>query len=114
MLRFSLRIHNRKAERNKKNFFQDTDTLGSVTVRHCGYTAQVKVVGNVKKSKFEARELEVADQPNGGSNSLNVNRSGLFYRLMCAILGTWHFMWINMMKIFSLQSPSSCSQTKQC
>lgn len=74
----------------------------------------MKVVGNVKKSKFEAHELEVEDQPNGGSNSLNVNRSGLFCRLMCAILGTWHLMWISMVKSFSLQSPSSPSQTKQC
>lgn len=46
-------------------------------VRHCGYTAQVKVVGNPKKGKHEAHELEVEDQPNGGSNSLNINRSAL-------------------------------------
>ncbi|KAK4747206.1 hypothetical protein SAY87_026243 [Trapa incisa] len=51
----------------------DIDTFGVVMVRHCGYTAQVKVLGSLKKGKFEAGELEVEDQPNGGSNSLNVN-----------------------------------------
>lgn len=51
------------------------NSLGSVTVRYCGYTAQVKV-GNAKKGKFEGGELEIEDQPNGGSNALNINRSG--------------------------------------
>ncbi|XP_031385813.1 protein TSS isoform X2 [Punica granatum] len=52
---------------------RDRETLGSVIVRHCGYVAQVKVVGNIKKGKFEAGKLEIEDQPNGGSNSLNIN-----------------------------------------
>lgn len=43
-------------------------------MRHCGYIAKVKVVGNVNKRKFEAQEIEVDDQPDGGANALNVNR----------------------------------------
>lgn len=43
-------------------------------MRLCGYTAQVKVVGNIKKAKFEGRSLEMEDQLNGGANALNINR----------------------------------------
>ena len=55
-------------------FLQDTSSLGVVNVRHCGYTATVKVVGNVKKAKFHAQDIEIDDQPDGGANALNVNR----------------------------------------
>lgn len=48
--------------------------MGVVSVRHCGYVATVKVVGNVNKRKLEAQEIEVDDQPDGGANALNVNR----------------------------------------
>lgn len=56
------------------NFLQDTSSLGVVIVRHCGYTATIKVVGNVKKTKFETQEIEIDDQPDGGANALNINR----------------------------------------
>ncbi|KAI4325240.1 hypothetical protein MLD38_030655 [Melastoma candidum] len=50
----------------------DTTSLGNVVVRHCGYTAQVKVV--IKKTgKVEGHDLEIDDLPNGGANSLNLN-----------------------------------------
>ncbi|KAJ4851671.1 hypothetical protein Tsubulata_014495 [Turnera subulata] len=50
----------------------DTSSLGVVTVRLCGYTATVKVVGDVKKRKYDAQDIEIHDQPDGGANSLNV------------------------------------------
>ena len=56
------------------NFLQDTSSLGVVIVRHCGYTATVQVVGDVKKRKLMAQDIEIDDQPDGGANSLNVNR----------------------------------------
>ncbi|KAF5466795.1 hypothetical protein F2P56_016690 [Juglans regia] len=51
----------------------DTPSLGVVVVRHCGYTATIKVIGNVKKAKFETQEIEIDDQPDGGANALNIN-----------------------------------------
>ncbi|KAF4348671.1 hypothetical protein F8388_026084 [Cannabis sativa] len=51
----------------------DTSSLGIVNVRHCGYSATVKAVGNVNKRRFEAQEIEVDDQPDGGANALNIN-----------------------------------------
>ncbi|XP_044485664.1 protein TSS-like [Mangifera indica] len=51
----------------------DTSSLGIVIVRHCGYTAIVKVVGDVKKEKFEAQDIEIEDQQDGGANALNIN-----------------------------------------
>ncbi|XP_024035937.1 protein REDUCED CHLOROPLAST COVERAGE 3-like [Citrus sinensis] len=50
----------------------DTSSLGTVIVRHCGYTAVVKVVGDVKE-KFGTQDIEIEDQPDGGANSLNIN-----------------------------------------
>lgn len=43
-------------------------------VRHCGYTAMVNVVGEVKKGNGEARDILINDQSDGGANALNVNR----------------------------------------
>ncbi|GLT57310.1 hypothetical protein SLA2020_302920 [Shorea laevis] len=51
----------------------DTSSLGVVIVRHCGYTATIKVVGKVKKEKFETQDIEIDDQPDGGANALNIN-----------------------------------------
>ncbi|KAI6689904.1 hypothetical protein NL676_026732 [Syzygium grande] len=51
----------------------DTISLGNVIVKHCGYTAQVRVVAKKKIGKIEAHDLEIDDQPNGGANSLNLN-----------------------------------------
>ncbi|KAB2077910.1 hypothetical protein ES319_A06G125800v1 [Gossypium barbadense] len=51
----------------------DTSALGTVIVRHCGYTAIVSVVGDVKKEKSGARDIEIDDQPDGGANALNIN-----------------------------------------
>ncbi|XVF26533.1 hypothetical protein REPUB_Repub14bG0025400 [Reevesia pubescens] len=52
---------------------EDTSSLGTVIVRHCGYTAIVKVVGDVKKEKSGAQDIEIDDQPDGGANALNIN-----------------------------------------
>ncbi|ESR40646.1 protein TSS [Citrus sinensis] len=53
--------------------WSDTSSLGTVIVRHCGYTAVVKVVGDVTE-KFGTQDIEIEDQPDGGANSLNINR----------------------------------------
>ncbi|XP_050383818.1 protein REDUCED CHLOROPLAST COVERAGE 3 [Argentina anserina] len=51
----------------------DIPSLGVVNVRHCGYIATVKVVGKIKKGSYEAKDINIEDQPDGGANSLNVN-----------------------------------------
>ncbi|XP_071710062.1 protein REDUCED CHLOROPLAST COVERAGE 3 [Rutidosis leptorrhynchoides] len=51
----------------------DTASMGTVFVRHCGYTATVKIVGDIKKAKFMSQDIVIDDQPEGGANSLNVN-----------------------------------------
>ncbi|XP_014516280.1 protein TSS isoform X2 [Vigna radiata var. radiata] len=51
----------------------DTSSLTVVVVHHCGYTATVKVVGNVNMRKPKVRDIEIDDQPDGGANALNIN-----------------------------------------
>ncbi|KAL8042966.1 hypothetical protein ABFX02_09G087500 [Erythranthe guttata] len=51
----------------------DTSSLGVVVVRHCGYTATVKVVGDVKKGRCLLQDIDIDDQPDGGANALNIN-----------------------------------------
>lgn len=52
----------------------DTATLGVVIVKHCGYTAVVKVSGNEEKGvESLSREIDIEDQPEGGANALNVS-----------------------------------------
>ncbi|KAK7381565.1 hypothetical protein VNO80_00110 [Phaseolus coccineus] len=51
----------------------DTSSLAVVVVHHCGYTATVKVVGNVNMRKLKVRDIEINDQPDGGANALNTN-----------------------------------------
>ncbi|XP_071686090.1 protein REDUCED CHLOROPLAST COVERAGE 2-like [Rutidosis leptorrhynchoides] len=52
----------------------DTSTLGIVIVRHCGYTAVVKVETEVNwGGKPIPQDIDIEDQPEGGANSLNVN-----------------------------------------
>jgi len=53
---------------------QDTSSLAVVVVHHCGYTATVKVVGNVNMRKLKVGDIEINDQPDGGANALNINR----------------------------------------
>ncbi|KAL4571337.1 hypothetical protein LXL04_018095 [Taraxacum kok-saghyz] len=52
----------------------DTSTLGVVVVRHCGYTAIVKVEAEVNwDGKSIPQDIDIEDQPEGGANALNVN-----------------------------------------
>lgn len=53
---------------------QDTSTLGVLIVRYCGYTAIVKVSGDIKKGSYSTQDIDIEDQPDGGANALNVNR----------------------------------------
>lgn len=54
---------------------QDIATLGAINLRYCGYIATVKVEQreNVKSSN-PSQSIELLDQPDGGANSLNINR----------------------------------------
>ena len=74
---FSLSLTSKRPQPSLVELLQDTSSLGVVIVRHCGYTATIKVVGNVKKEKFETQDVEIDDQPDGGANALNINRSEL-------------------------------------
>ncbi|GAU27516.1 hypothetical protein TSUD_147100 [Trifolium subterraneum] len=53
----------------------DTPTLGAVIIRHCGYTAVVKVSPETDSagSPNGSLEIDIEDQPEGGANALNVN-----------------------------------------
>ncbi|XP_051134914.1 protein REDUCED CHLOROPLAST COVERAGE 3-like [Andrographis paniculata] len=51
----------------------DTSSLGVVVVRHCGYTATVKIVGDVKRGKNLPQDIDIKDEPDGGANALNIN-----------------------------------------
>ncbi|XP_050212325.1 protein REDUCED CHLOROPLAST COVERAGE 2 [Mercurialis annua] len=52
----------------------DTSTLGVVVVRHCGYTAVVKVSTDVNwEGNPIPQDTDIEDQPGGGANALNVN-----------------------------------------
>ncbi|CAK7356952.1 unnamed protein product [Dovyalis caffra] len=56
----------------------DTSSLGTVIVRLCGCIATVKVVGDVKKIRFDAQDIEIDDLPDGGANALNINRVKMY------------------------------------
>ncbi|KAJ8562147.1 hypothetical protein K7X08_011438 [Anisodus acutangulus] len=52
----------------------DTSTLGVVVVRHCGYTAIVKVAAEVNWGTNPIpQDIVIDDQAEGGANTLNVN-----------------------------------------
>ncbi|XVF88106.1 hypothetical protein PTKIN_Ptkin19aG0023400 [Pterospermum kingtungense] len=52
----------------------DTSTLGVVVVRHCGYTAVVKVSVEVNwEGNPIPQDIDIGDQPEGGANAFNVN-----------------------------------------
>ncbi|KAG1326475.1 putative protein TSS [Cocos nucifera] len=53
----------------------DTATLGVVVVRHCGHTAtvQVPVEAGLAGNTVTQSDIDIEDQPEGGSNALNVN-----------------------------------------
>ncbi|KAG8379796.1 hypothetical protein BUALT_Bualt07G0126600 [Buddleja alternifolia] len=62
----------------------DTSSLGVVAVRHCGYTATVKVVGDVKRGKSLSQDIDIEDQPEGGANALNINSLRVLLHDACA------------------------------
>lgn len=59
---------------NEEFFFQDIRALSTVIVRQCGYTAVVNVKGETKKGMADLRDIVIDDLPDGGANSLNLNR----------------------------------------
>ncbi|WOH05523.1 hypothetical protein DCAR_0624940 [Daucus carota subsp. sativus] len=50
----------------------DSLSFGTVVIRHCGYTATVKVVGDVKEDEYNSKSINIDDQPDGGANALNI------------------------------------------
>ncbi|GMQ08986.1 hypothetical protein CsSME_00052497 [Camellia sinensis var. sinensis] len=63
---------------------RDTSSLGVVVVRHCGYTAIVKIVGDVKRRKCMAQDIHIDDQPDGGANALNINSLRVLLHESCS------------------------------
>ncbi|XP_010241607.1 PREDICTED: protein TSS-like isoform X2 [Nelumbo nucifera] len=51
----------------------DISTLGTVVIRHCGYTAIVKVEDEVKTRNCMVQDIIIDEQPDGGANALNIN-----------------------------------------
>ncbi|THU66343.1 hypothetical protein C4D60_Mb05t13150 [Musa balbisiana] len=53
----------------------DTSTMSVVVIRHCGYTVVVKVPveAGLDVVPVTEQDIYIEDQPEGGSNSLNVN-----------------------------------------
>ncbi|ERN14126.1 hypothetical protein AMTR_s00021p00245460 [Amborella trichopoda] len=51
----------------------DIVTLGTVTVRYCGYIAVVKVDGSKTNEVTQLQDIDIMDQPEGGANALNMN-----------------------------------------
>ncbi|KAJ0263155.1 Protein TSS [Hirschfeldia incana] len=52
----------------------DTSTLGVVVVRHCGFTAIVKVAAEFNLDGGSLpQDIDIEDQSDGGANALNVN-----------------------------------------
>ncbi|AQK75719.1 Protein TSS [Zea mays] len=64
----------------------DTATLGVVIVKHCGYTAvvQVPVDTELPAASVAQQEIHIEDQPEGGSNALNVNSLRMLLHKSCA------------------------------
>lgn len=64
----------------------DTATLGVVIVKHCGYTAvvQVPVDTELTAASVAQQEIHIEDQPEGGSNALNVNSLRMLLHKSCA------------------------------
>ncbi|KAL5212192.1 hypothetical protein ABZP36_023039 [Zizania latifolia] len=64
----------------------DTATLGVVVVKHCGYTAvvQVPVDAQLTTVSLLQHDINIEDQPEGGSNALNVNSLRTLLHKSCA------------------------------
>ncbi|XVF74771.1 hypothetical protein PTKIN_Ptkin13bG0138400 [Pterospermum kingtungense] len=66
----------------------DISSLGTAIVRHCGYVAIVKVVGDVKKEMSGGQDIEIDDQPDGGANALNINSLRVLLHKFCTAEST--------------------------
>ncbi|VAI50622.1 unnamed protein product [Triticum turgidum subsp. durum] len=63
----------------------DTATLGVVVVKHCGYTAVVQVPLDAQLTTVvpAQQDIHIEDQPEGGSNALNVNSLRMLLQKSC-------------------------------
>ncbi|PKA49413.1 Clustered mitochondria protein [Apostasia shenzhenica] len=82
----------------------DTATLGVVIVRHCGYTAVVKVP--LEPGPVTENEFVIEDQPEGGCNALNVNSLRMLLHKSAALLsnGVLHIQYSDTNKVESSRS----------
>ncbi|KAL6911983.1 hypothetical protein ACP4OV_000788 [Aristida adscensionis] len=64
----------------------DSATLGVVVVKHCGYTVvvQVPVDTQLSGTSLAQQDIHIEDQPEGGSNALNVNSLRMLLHKSCA------------------------------
>lgn len=64
---------------------QDVATLGVINLRYCGYVAVVKVDYDKKSERPLPQNVDINDQPEGGANALNINRSEYVFNtaLLC-------------------------------
>ncbi|XP_062221728.1 protein REDUCED CHLOROPLAST COVERAGE 2-like [Phragmites australis] len=64
----------------------DIATLGVVVVKHCGYTAvvQVPVDTQLTSASLAQQDIHIEDQPEGGSNALNVNSLRMLLHRSCS------------------------------
>ena len=78
--------------------------LGVVIVKHCGYTATVKVSERAKdsndvKQTYDTSDnldgvlnIDVDDHPDGGSNALNINRFDMnSCNFTCLVIGSMSY-----------------------
>ncbi|KAM3224232.1 hypothetical protein ACQJBY_057562 [Aegilops geniculata] len=63
----------------------DTATLGVVVVKHCGYTTVVQVPLDAQLTTIvpAQQDIHIEDQPEGGSNALNVNSLRMLLQKSC-------------------------------
>ncbi|XP_062220553.1 protein REDUCED CHLOROPLAST COVERAGE 2-like [Phragmites australis] len=63
----------------------DTATIGVVVVKHCGYTAvvQVPVDTQLATASLAQQNIHIEDQPEGGSDALNVNSLRMLLHKSC-------------------------------
>lgn len=53
---------------------QDVDTLGTISLKYCGYISVVKIEKESEKLSPPSQIVDLLEQPEGGANALNINR----------------------------------------
>lgn len=53
---------------------QDVATLGTISLKYCGYISVVKIEKENEKLSPPSQIVDLLEQPEGGANALNINR----------------------------------------